>query len=71
MKNKISDLHLLHKNCKVSDLHIYVLQTGSKKPKKLKIRKLLKVLNESNWGFSDQFFCNEKDVLKYIGKIND
>ena len=70
-ENKISDLHLLHKNCKVSDLHIYVLQTGSKKPKKLKIRKLLKILNESNWGFSDQFFCNEKDVLKYIGKSND
>tara|TARA_R110000851_G_scaffold326181_1_gene494624 strand:+ start:47 stop:271 length:225 start_codon:yes stop_codon:yes gene_type:complete len=69
MKNKISDLHLLHKNCKVSDSHIYVLKTGSKEPKKLKIRKLLKILNESNWGFSDQFFCNEKDVLKYISKI--
>ena len=53
-----------------ADLYIYVLKTGSKKPKKLKVKKLLKVLNESNWGFSDQFFCNEKDALKYIGKIN-
>ena len=54
---------------KISDLHIYVLKSGSKKPKKLKIKKLLKILNESNYGFSNQFFCNEKDVLKYIGKI--
>ena len=53
-----------------ADLYIYILKTGSKKPKKLKVKKLLKVLNESSWGFSDQFFCIEKDALKYIGKIN-
>ena len=51
-----------------ADLYIYVLKTGSKKPKKLKVKKLLKVLNESNWGFSDQFFCNEKDAQKYINE---
>jgi len=51
-----------------ADLYIYILKTGSKKPKKLKVKKLLKVLNESNWGFSDQFFCNEKDAQKYINE---
>ena len=53
-----------------ADLYIYVLKTGSKQPKKIKVKKLLKSLNESDIGFSNQFFCNEKDALKYIGKIN-
>ena len=52
-----------------ADIYIYIVKPG-KKPKKVKIKKLLKILNESNWGFSNRFFVNEKDAKKYIKEIN-
>lgn len=48
-----------------ADIYIYIVKPG-KKPKKVKIKKLLKVLNESDWGFSNRFFVNQKDADKYI-----
>lgn len=50
-----------------ADIYIYIVKTG-KKPKKVKIKKLLKILNESNWGFSNRFFVNQKDAEKYINE---
>lgn len=50
-----------------ADIYIYIVKPG-KKPKKVKIKKLLKILNESNWGFSNRFFVNQKDAEKYINE---
>ena len=49
-----------------ADMYIYIVGTGKKKPKKAKIKKLLKILNQSTYGFSNRFFVNEKDANKYI-----
>ena len=49
-----------------ADIYIYIVGTGKKKPKKVKIKKLLKILNQSTYGFSNRFFVNEKDANKYI-----
>lgn len=48
-----------------ADIYIYIVK-GDKKPKRIKLKKLIKVLNESDWGFSSRFFVNEKDAEKYI-----
>ena len=49
-----------------ADMYIYIVGTGKKKPKKVKIKKLLKILNQSTFGFTNMFFVNEKDANKYI-----
>tara|TARA_R100000388_G_scaffold79131_1_gene57779 strand:+ start:328 stop:501 length:174 start_codon:yes stop_codon:yes gene_type:complete len=51
-----------------ADIYIYIVGTGKKKPKKVKIKKLLKILNQSNYGFTNRFFVNEKDANKYINE---
>jgi hypothetical protein len=52
-----------------ADIYIYIVKTG-KKPKKVKLKKLIKVLNKSDWGFSSRFFVNQKEADKYIKDIN-
>jgi len=49
-----------------ADLFIWVVKPGSKKPKKIKLSKLLKAVNENS--FSSQFFPNEKDAIKQMEK---
>ena len=49
-----------------ADIYMYIVGTGKKKPKKVKIKKLLKILNQSTYGFTNRFFVNEKDANKYI-----
>ena len=49
-----------------ADIYIYIVGTGIKRPKKVKIKKLLKILNQSTYGFTNRFFVNEKDANKYI-----
>lgn len=49
-----------------ADLFIWVVKPGSKKPKKIKLSKLLKAVNENS--FSSQFFPNEKDAIKKMEK---
>ena len=49
-----------------ADIYIYIVGTGKKRPKKVKIKKLLKILNQSTYGFTNRFFVNEKDANKYI-----
>lgn len=51
-----------------ADMYIYIVGTGKKKPKKVKIKKLLKILNQSTYGFTNRFFVNEKDANKYINE---
>jgi hypothetical protein len=51
-----------------ADIYIYVVKCG-KKPKKVKLKKLLKVLNNSDWGFSNRFFVNEKEATKYATEV--
>ena len=51
-----------------ADIYIYIVGTGKKKPKKVKIKKLLKILNQSTFGFTNRFFVNEKDANKYINE---
>ena len=51
-----------------ADIYIYIVPTGKKKAKKVKIKKLLKILNKSNYGFVQRFFVNEKDAEKYINE---
>ena len=51
-----------------ADIYIYIVGTGKKKPKRVKIKKLLKILNQSTYGFSNRFFVNEKDAEKYINE---
>ena len=49
-----------------ADIYIYIVGTGKKKPKRVKIKKLLKILNQSTYGFTNRFFVNEKDAKEYI-----
>ena len=51
-----------------ADIYIYIVGTGKKKPKRVKIKKLLKILNQSTYGFTNRFFVNEKDANKYINE---
>ena len=51
-----------------ADIYIYIVSTGEKKPKKVKIKRLLKILNQSTYGFTYRFFVNEKDAEKYINE---
>ena len=51
-----------------ADIYIYIVGTGKKKPKKVKIKKILKILNQSTYGFTNRFFVNEKDANKYINE---
>ena len=51
-----------------ADQWVYMLKTGSKKPKRIKLNKLLNAVNRES--YTKQFFVNEKDVNKYIGENN-
>ncbi len=53
-----------------ADIYIYIVGTGKQKPKKIKIKKLLKILNKSTYGFNNRFFVNEKDADKYIKDVD-
>lgn len=46
------------------DLFIYMVKSGDKKAKKIKLGKFLKAVN--NDCFTKKFFINEKDVKKHI-----
>jgi len=46
------------------DLFIYMVKSGDKKAKKIKLDKFLKAVN--NDCFTKKFFINEKDVKKHI-----
>ena len=48
-----------------ADIYIYIVK-GTKKPKKVKLKKLIKVLNQSDFSFVQKFFVNEKDANKYL-----
>ena len=49
------------------DLFIWGVKPGSKKPKKIKLKKLLKAVNANS--FQNQFFANEKDAKDYIKSL--
>ena len=49
------------------DLFVWMVKPGSKKPKKIKLHKLLKAVNNNS--FSSQFFPNEKDAIKYMEDV--
>ena len=46
------------------DLFIYMVKSGEKKAKRIKLDKFLKAVN--NDCFTKKFFINEKDVKKHI-----
>ncbi len=46
------------------DLFIYMVKSGDKKAKKIKLDKFLKAVN--NDCFTKKFFINEEDVKKHI-----
>ena len=48
-----------------ADIYIYIVK-GTKKPKKVKLKKLIKVLNQSDFSYVQKFFVNEKDANKYL-----
>ena len=48
-----------------ADIYIWIVK-GTTKPKKVKLKKLIKVLNQSDFSFVQRFFVNEKDANKYI-----
>tara|TARA_R100000406_G_scaffold6507_1_gene4239 strand:- start:234 stop:398 length:165 start_codon:yes stop_codon:yes gene_type:complete len=48
------------------DLYVWQVKAGSRKPKKIKLNRLLKAVNNNS--FSSQFFPNEKDAKEYIGR---
>ena len=47
------------------DLYVWQVKAGARKPKKIKLNRLLKAVNNNS--FSSQFFLNERDAKKYIG----
>tara|TARA_R110002096_G_scaffold234590_1_gene424553 strand:- start:326 stop:499 length:174 start_codon:yes stop_codon:yes gene_type:complete len=49
------------------DLYVYMLKNGTKRPKKVKLRKLIDNINLEVW--TKKFFINESDVKKYIDKM--
>lgn len=46
------------------NLFIWIVKVGSKKPKKITLKRLLKAVNDNS--FQSQFFANEKDAAKYL-----
>ena len=50
------------------DLYIYRVKTGTKRTKKIKLKKVIKGLNESMVGWSQTFFLSEKEARKHIEK---
>ena len=50
------------------DLYIYRVRTGTKRVKKIKLKKVIKGLNESMVGWSQTFFLSEKEARKHIEK---
>ena len=46
------------------DLYVWVVKNGSKRPKKIKLKKLINTLNLEL--FTKKFFVNEKDAKQYI-----
>jgi len=46
------------------DLYVWVVNNGSKRPKKIKLKKLIDTLNLEL--FTKKFFVNEKDAKQYI-----
>jgi len=50
------------------DLYIYRVRTGTKRVKKIKLKKVIKGLNESMVGWSKTFFLTEKEARKHIEK---
>jgi len=53
-----------------ADIYIYLVKGGFNKPKRIKIKKLIKILNQSTWGFSNSFFINEKEASEFVKKNN-
>ena len=49
------------------DLFIWMVKPGYKKPKKIPLKKLLKIINNNS--FQSQFYINEKDALKYVKEV--
>tara|TARA_R100000149_G_C5821646_1_gene100725 strand:- start:146 stop:325 length:180 start_codon:yes stop_codon:yes gene_type:complete len=50
------------------DLYIYRVRTGTKRVKKIKLKKVIKGLNESMAGWSKTFFLSEKEAREHIEK---
>jgi len=50
------------------DLYIYRVRTGTKRVKKIKLKKVIKGLNESMVGWSKTFFLSEKEAKQHIEK---
>ena len=50
------------------DLYIYRVRTGTKRTKKIKLKKVIKGLNESMVGWSKTFFLSKKEARKHIEK---
>ena len=48
------------------DLYIYRVRTGTKRTKKIKLKKVIKGLNESMVGWSQTFFLSEKEAREHI-----
>ena len=48
------------------DLYIYRVRTGTKRVKKIKLKKVIKGLNESMAGWSRTFFLSEKEAREHI-----
>jgi hypothetical protein len=46
------------------DLYVWVVKNGSKRPKKIKLKKLINSINLEM--FTKKFFVNEKEAKKYI-----
>ena len=44
------------------DIYIYRVRTGTKRVKKIKLKKVIKGLNESMVGWSKTFFLSEKEL---------
>ena len=47
--------------------YIYQVRNGSKKPRKVKVSKLIKYVNETL--FQSQLFLDKEKAMKYINKI--
>ena len=50
------------------DLYIYRVRTGTKRVKKIKLKKVIKGLNESMVSWSKTFFLSEKEAREHIEK---
>ena len=48
------------------DIYIYRVRTGIKRVKKIKLKKVIKGLNESMVGWSNTFFLSEKEARQHI-----